>query len=171
MKIAPQQNFIVPRRINSLAFVDTSDRYVSKLEKHIAKAEEAMKYSSDRFDILIISLATGALVLSLGSASGLLANIPKVDTSLLKFGWLMMIGSILANLVSQISGYFANQKDIEVSNNLIRLKRNKQTIGTQKILEFWCTTYNKATLILNGLSMLLLVTGMVTMVLFYSNNI
>jgi hypothetical protein len=170
MNISDSPNHSVPKRMN-YSSTDKNERYVSKMEKHIEKASEAMKYSSDRFDILIISLATGALVLSVGSSSGLLSKIPKLDTSFLKFAWLMMVCSILSNLISQISGYFANEKDIQVSNNLIRLKRGKQMTGNQDNLKRWCSTFNRATLVLNGLSMVLLIVGMIFLVTFYSKNI
>ena len=53
---------------------DIHDRRLSKLEKHVEFAKGSSKYSSDRFDILIISLATSSLILSIGFAKDVIPN-------------------------------------------------------------------------------------------------
>lgn len=149
---------------------DKHERYLDKLEKHISLAKESSKYSSDRFDILLISLSTSALILSIGFVDKIIPNLQCVNTSLLKLAWLLFVTALVSNLTSQVTGYFSNVFDIKVTTNLIRNERGKQLKGNQKKFEVFCKTLNSLTLILNALSLTSLVTGIVLMVLFFSNN-
>lgn len=45
--------------------IDKENRYIEKLEAHIKSCKEASDYSIGRFDILIITLASGALGFSM----------------------------------------------------------------------------------------------------------
>jgi len=150
---------------------DKHERYLEKLEKHISLAKESSIYSSDRFDILLISLSTSALVLSIGFVDKVIPNLGCIDTSLLKFSWLLFVITLISNLISQVSGFYANQYDIKVTRNLIRGKRGSKLKGDQKKLEKSCKNLNRLTLNLNGASLLSLITGIIILVLFFSNNI
>jgi len=150
---------------------DIHDRYLSKLEKHVEFAKGSSKYSSDRFDILIISLATSLLILSIGFVKDVIPNFSNINTVILKISWLLFLIALVSNLISQVTGYYANKYDIKVTTNLIREERGKLMKGDQKILESACSCLNRTTLILNGLSLLCLISGIVTLVIFFSNNI
>ena len=150
---------------------EKEDRYVAKLDKHIDDAKEAVKYSSDRFDVLIISLSTSALILSIGFAKNVIPDLKNINTSLLKTALIILVSSLIANLVSQVTGYFSNKLDIKVTRNLIRKRRGLTPKGKQKKLHFWCSFLDYLTLTLNGSSLFLLIIGIVTLVIFFSNNI
>lgn len=150
---------------------DKHERYLDKLEKHISLAKESSKYSSDRFDILLISLSTSALILSIGFVDKVIPNLQCISTFLLKSAWLLFVVALVSNLTSQVTGYYSNHFDIRVTKNLIRDERGKQLKGNQKKLEAFCNILNSLTLIFNAVSLFSLVTGIIILVLFFSNNI
>jgi hypothetical protein len=150
---------------------DKHERYLNKLEKHVEFSKEASKYSADRFDILLISLSTSALVLSIGFVKNVIPNIKEIDTSFLKTSWLLFVVALIANLTSQVTGLYSHKYDIKVTRNLIREERGKLPKGVQKNFEFYCEWLNKTTLTLNGISLLTLLSGIIILVLFFSNNI
>lgn len=147
------------------------DRYLNKLEKHIEKAKEASRYSSDRFDILLISLSTSALVLSIGFVKNIFPDLGCINTSMLKTSWLLFVLCLLSNLISQVSGYYAHQFDIKVNINKIRLERGNEPRGKQKRLKRNLNIFNNVTIWLNGFSLLFLLAGIIIIVLFFSINI
>lgn len=151
--------------------VPPDDRYLSNLEKHIERAREAEKYSADRFDILLISLSSTALVLSIGFVNNVISDLKAVDTSLLKTSWLLFVVTLISNLLSQVSGYYAHVYDIKVTRNLIRAERGKNQKGNQELYEIYCSILNKITIVLNGISLLCLITGIITIVSFFSRII
>lgn len=150
---------------------DKHERYLDKLEKHISLAKESSKYSSDRFDILLISLSTSALILSIGFVDKVIPNLHYISTSYLKTSWLLFVVALISNLTSQVTGYYSNIFDIRVTRNLIREERGKLLKGNQEKLEAFCKNLNRLTLILNGVSLLSLVSGIIILVVFFSNNI
>lgn len=150
---------------------DKHERYLNKLEKHVEFSKEASKYSSDRFDILLISLSTSALVLSIGFVKNVIPNLKEIDTSLLKTSWLLFVIALIANLISQVTGFYSHKYDIKVTINLIRDERGNLPKGDQRSFKFYCEILNKTTLTLNGISLLTLLSGVIVLVLFFSNNI
>ena len=144
---------------------------MDKLEKHVLSAKDSSKYSIDRFDILLISLSTSALILSIGFVEKVLPNIDKIDSSLLKLSWLLFVIVLISNLTSQVTGYYGNQYDIKVTKNLIREERGKPLKGNQIKLESQCKNLNRLTLIFNGISLFSLISGIIALVGFFSNNI
>ncbi|WP_167611139.1 hypothetical protein [Maribellus sediminis] len=147
------------------------DRYIRNLQNHIDSTKESTRYSSDRFDVLIISLSTSALVFSIGFVKDIIEDIHLIDTSLLKTSWLLFVLSIVSNLISQISGYYSNNLEISISRNLIREERGKSLPKNHKILELIKKNLNKFTIGLNGISFISLIGGICLIVLFFSNNI
>jgi hypothetical protein len=73
-------------------------------------------------------------------------------------------------LISQVSGYYAHMYDVKATTNDIRKVRGKAIKGNQSLYEKWCDRLNWATTSLNGLSLLSLIAGIITIVLFFSNN-
>src|SRR5690606_19632229 len=108
------------------------ERYLGNLEKHIERAQEAEKYSADRFDILLISLSSTALALSIGFVNNVVPDLKATDTSLLKTSWLLFVLTLISNLTSQVSGYYAHVYDIKTTRNIIREERGKNHKGNQK---------------------------------------
>lgn len=151
--------------------LDKHDRYLSKLENHIQFSKDASRYSSDRFDILLISLSTSSLVLSIGFVKNIVPDLKCIDTTTLKISWLLFVICLISNLISQVSGYYSHHFDIKVTRNLIREERGRNYKGNQNKYERYCSNLNRVTLWLNGFSLLLLITGIVLLVFFFSNQI
>jgi len=146
-------------------------RYIEKLEKYIESCEEAATYSIQRFDILIISLASGGLVLSIGFVKDVIQNFHKTDTSTLKVSWFLFGITLIVNLLSQVTGYLANNLDIRTSRNLIRIERGKDPKGNQDRLLKIVTFYNVGTNILNLTSIATLIGAIIFMITFIYKNV
>lgn len=160
-------------KTNNINKGDTApdERYLSNLEKHIERAKEAQKYSADRFDILLISLSSTALALSIGFVNNVVPDLKATDTSLLKTSWLLFVVTLISNLTSQVSGYYAHVYDIKTTRNLIRAERGKNQKGNQKKFETYCSNLNNTTNVLNAISLLCLFGGIITIVSFFSRII
>jgi hypothetical protein len=146
-------------------------RYINKLERFIEKSEETSKYSIERFDLLLISLSTTALVLSIGFVKDLIPNFKEIDTSYLKFSWLLLSLSLILNLISQVTGYFANEYSISVTKNIIKIERGKKESENQKTFIRWETFLSKTTMILNGICLFSFIIGSIILIKFISTNI
>jgi hypothetical protein len=146
-------------------------RYLEKLEKHKEDSSLSAKYSSDRFDILVISLSTTSLIFSIGFIKDF--NIVKdcINLILIKTAWIMFSTSIISNLISQITGYFTSIYDIKIDTNSIRNERGKKSKGNNDSFIRISNRLNKATLYLNAFSFLNLIIGIIFLITFFSNNI
>jgi len=147
------------------------DRYIRKLEEHIIHSKSSTIYSSNRIDILIITISTTALVTTIGFSKTILNEEINIDVELLKCSWLLFVISIVVNLLSQQSSYHSHKYDIMVTNNLIRTARGKNIIGDEVRQGRLCNTLNSITEGLNLTSLLSLIIGLITVVIFFSNNI
>jgi len=147
------------------------DRYIGKLEQHLDSTKENTRYSSDRFDILIISLSTSALVFSIGFIKDIVKDFSSLDTSFLKTSWLLFVIALISNLISQVSGYFSSYYDIRVTTSLIREERGNPKDEDLDENEKRCKTFNYITHILNLISLSSFIIGVIILVNFISNNI
>ncbi|MBT2561579.1 hypothetical protein J7E50_12110 [Pedobacter sp. ISL-68] len=143
------------------------ERRIEMLEKHIEKAEKGAEYSIVRFDLLVISLSTGALLLSINYAKDLTGY---SHVGYLKFSWLMLGICIIGNLTSQVTGYYTNLKDISVTKNMVRQKRGKAFKGNQERLKRMCKLYSKTTLILNLVSLMTFAIGLIALGIYFKTN-
>lgn len=141
-------------------------RYIRNLKKHISAADSNVKYSLDRFDILIISISSGGLVFSMGFVKDILSEINNVDFTLLKFSWVGFSFSIIINLLSQVSSYFANSFDIKITRNLIKEERGKPIIWNKRNLEIKQNICDFLTNLFNALSLLSLIISICLLVVF-----
>ena len=107
--------------------------YISDLKEYLSKAENRVKYSLERFDILIISLSSGGLILALN----LYKNFQElfVDKVFVKLSWLFFSIALIINLSSQVTGYLANKYDIKGTQNEIYEIEKKKIIGNQKHID------------------------------------
>lgn len=142
------------------------ERYIQNLETHIEKTESNLKYSLDRFDILIISISSGGLVFSMGYVKDILSKSMQDDFSLLKISWVFFGTSIILNLLSQVTSYYANKNEILISRNIIRQERNKPMAGSQSKLECAKRMFNFLTNSFNFLSLLLLISAIIVLIVF-----
>lgn len=146
-------------------------RYLDKLEKHKEDSRLSAKYSSDRFDILIISLSTTSLILSIGFIKDFIKGDECFDLGLIKLAWIAFSISIISNLFSQITGYFTNKYEIKIDTNLIREERGKKMKGNNDSFLKISNRLNKSTLFLNGFSFLSLIIGIILIIIFFNNSI
>jgi hypothetical protein len=148
-----------------------ADRYINQLERHIEKAEDHKKYSSDRFDILSISISTTALIFSIGFVKDIVKNYGEIDKSDLKIAWLLLSITICLNFISQLVSYYAHDIDIRISENIIRRKRGYKVQGNQNKYEKICNFLSILTEILNWSGLLGIILGISKLVVFFSNNL
>lgn len=153
------------------------DVYCKKMESHIDKTKENMRYAIDRFDILIISISSGGLVFSMGFVKDLIQkneNVCKccqnsVDLTLVKISWVLLALAILSNLFSQLSSYYASSREVKICQNLLRKKENKsyspieKIEGRKRFLDF-------LTKLLNWISLISLCFAVILLFIFMSNN-
>lgn len=146
---------------------EKNEKYLSALKEYILKAENRVKYSIERFDILIITLSSGGLVLGIS----LYSNFNEADKFLVGLSWMFFSTALIINLLSQISGYFANKLDIKCVNNIIDGIEKREISGNPKLLETIHKICNKGTDILNLLSFICLVIGIIQTIIFVNCNI
>lgn len=148
-----------------------SKRYIKNLEIHIENTNSNIKYALDRFDILIISISSGGLVFSMGFVKDLLPKEQIIDLLYLKISWILFGLSIIFNLLSQVTSYYANKFEITISQNLIRLERKESEICNQNSVECKKKIFNFMTNFLNWSSFFLLVTAILMLIHFVVNSI
>ena len=138
--------------------------HLSDLKSYLLKAEERVKYSLERFDILIISLSSGGLVLALNLFKNFQNNC--IDKNLLSLSWLFFSLALIINLLSQVTGYLANKYDIKGTRNEIYEIEKKSTNGNPKWIERYQNISDFLTKWLNISSFLSLATGIILLILF-----
>jgi hypothetical protein len=147
------------------------EKYIEKLEKYSESTKRAMDYSVERFDILIISLSTSGLILSIGFVKNIIKDFDKIDPWLLKTTWLLFACSLIMNLFSQVTGYYANMLDMKVTDENIRLEKGKDEKINLDLNELFHKLFNSGTLLLNAGSLFCLISAIITLILFISNHV
>lgn len=137
-------------------------KYINSLKQYITTAEARVKYSLERFDILIISLSSGGLALS----TSLYENFKNADKTLINIAWIFFSSALIINLLSQITGYKANKLDIKCTNILIDEVKGKEKEGSHKKLDCIKEIYNSLTAVFNTFSFLSLTIAIILIILF-----
>lgn len=146
-------------------------QYIDKLEKHQENTKANIKYSLDRFDILIITISSGGLVLSLNFLKEILSSGSYYCSTLIFLSWIAFASAIIINLFSQVSGYFANKIELKITKNIIRKEKKKPEIINQSKFEKKKTCLDNLTQIFNGLSLLALILGIILLIIFINNTL
>jgi hypothetical protein len=141
-------------------------RFIKKLEEHKEKTDSNLKYSIDRFDILIISIASGGLVFSMNFVKDLIPEGTVVKFGLIKISWILFGLAIIFNLLSQVTSYYANKFELKITRNIIRQERKKEMQGDQTKYENKERVLDFLTIQLNGYSLISLISGLVIFVIF-----
>lgn len=149
---------------------DLHDRYLAKLESYVVNCKESQRYSSDRFDVLIISLSTTALVLSIGFIKNIFPDLVEIPTGNLKTSWLLYVLSISFNLISQTTSYYGSHYDIKCVKSEIEFELGKEHHQKHKKFDKLSRRFGNCTVILNQLSLLLFVVATGFIIFFLSNN-
>ena len=103
--------------------------------------------------------------------SHLYSNFKSVEKELINYAWICFSIALILNLISQISGYFANKFDIMCTNNLIdETERDEKNINVE-INDTIKKILNYVTYTLNIGSLICLITGIIQLTMFVNNKI
>lgn len=144
---------------------------IERLEKHNENVQQTIKYSVDRFDILVISLSSGGIALCTTFAKDILELFPCINILLLKIASALFGLTITFNLFSQVTSYFACKNEVQAVKNLIREKKGKPHIGNQKLIESSKKNFNTSTQILNAICLISLTTAIILVAVFMFNKL
>ena len=147
------------------------EKYIEQLQTYVETTQKAVDYSVERFDILIISLSTSGLILSIGFVKDIIKDFSKVDPILLKITWLLFASSLIMNLLSQVTGYYANKMDLKVTKDLIRTEKGEESKINVNRTECFHKIFNSFTIVLNAGSLIGLITGIITLIIFISKYV
>ncbi len=141
---------------------------------HLNNTRDRTNYAIRRMDLLIISISGGSIFLIFQilktQASG---DINIENTTLLKLSGLVFLLAIIANFISQLTGYYAN--DNEEKYTLIEIKKIEEeetetekeiNDSMQKRYDSKVKSYNEFTNILNVISIGLMFLGLIFLVYF-----
>ena len=140
------------------------EKFIAELEEHIKCCKDAVTYSITRFDILIISLSSGALGFSISYIKDITQNKSYCTLWELKLSWILFGLSLIMNLVSQATSYYANKIEIEISKGLMKVQ-NKKIINHEN-LDKRKTSFDKCTVWLNGGSLFSFILGIIFLIVF-----
>ena len=146
-------------------------KQIERLEKHAENTAQSIKYSVERFDILIISLSSAGIALCASFAKDTLEICPCINTMLLKISSALFGIAIILNLFSQVTSYVACKNEIQAVKNIIREKKNKPMIGNQDAFEKNKGSFNTSTLILNFACLISLICAMIFISVFMFNKL
>ncbi len=145
------------------------EKVITEIKDKKLKAIESVKYSTDRIDIVVISLSTGAIALTIN----IISNLKECELTnliwFLKLSLLSFVVSIILNLLSQLSSFYhfklkVERFDIQIENLRKTSEKDDEKSNTYKTKMFY---YNKITNILNYLSTYLLIIGIILLSLFF----
>lgn len=149
---------------------DNIEKEIAEIKDKKLKANDSAKYSTDRIDIVVISLSTGAIALTIS----IFTNLKACDYSnlvwFLKFSLLSFTISIISNLMSQITAFYHFKLKVERFDILIENlkkgneKENEKSISHKK--KMLC--YNRTTDMLNHISTYLLIFGIIFLLLYFT---
>jgi len=140
-------------------------KHIEYLKEYIKSAESRAKYSIERFDILIISLSSGGIALSVGFYD----KFESVNKNSVFYGCLFFAISLIINLLSQVTGYYANRNDIKYSKEEIRELEKKQFKKDYQKYDCYKRIFDFLTNLFNGFSLLGLIVGIVFILSFIKN--
>lgn len=140
----------------------TDENYIRDLKEYNKTAEARLKYSIERFDILIISLASGGLVLGIN----LHLSFTSAEKVLINYGWFCFSLALISNLLSQLTGYVANKCDIKsVIAEIDEIERDIKNVSS-KCYDIWEKIFDKVTHLLNLISLISLIAGIILILIF-----
>jgi len=151
------------------------EKYVSQLKEWLSERNKDKHYSLEQFDKLIIALSSGGLVLTIGFVKDIVKITAETDTFLLKFCWFSLTAALIFILMSQISCFWANNIEINITNQEIREIEEVGEFNDKatriKIKRFFFKISNALISILNVSSFLVLILGIILFIVFVNQNI
>lgn len=145
-----------------------NEKYIEKLKLHQDDCKEGSDYAVKRFDILIISLSSGAIALITGILKDMIDN--RSNNLSIKIAICLFGGAIIVNLTSQITAYYANIYEIKITKSIIRKQKGKPSLPNEHKLEVWKNWLNNSTIFLNAVSFLSFIVGTTFLIIFTLTN-
>lgn len=145
------------------------DRLIDSRTKDKEKIERTMHYASDRFDILVIALSSSFFLASVGylkTSNGQEHNC----LPLLFVSWALFVTCTISNLFSQVTSFYGSLNNWRLVRNKIRALRGGNQIGTNAEHNRKLNQLNKATTVLNAVSLLSITIGLISLVTFFISN-
>lgn len=140
--------------------------YIEALELHRQRCKEASDYALKRFDILIITLSSGALAFSMGFIKDVVGISNNVNFILIKLAWISFGAAVILNLISQITSYYANILESNIIASLIKKEKGKKPLAKECQWELGKSIFDACTIYLNGISFLCFATGTILLITF-----
>ena len=149
--------------------------YINNLENWLTERKKDLDYSLEQFDKLIIMLASGGLVLTIGFVRDIVDITKSTDTFLLKGCWYLLAFALIINLLAQISSFLANKIEIGITNiEINELKTNGEFDENSKRIKSkkrWFNFSNTSVKILNIISFVFIIIGISLFIVFVNQNI
>jgi hypothetical protein len=137
-------------------------QHISNLNEYIKTAESRAKYSLERFDILIITLSSGGIALSMS----FFENFIEINKTQVYIGCVFFALAVIINLLSQVTGYYANRFDIKYSIQEVREIEKKEFESDYEKYDCYKKIFDFITTLFNIISLLIFITGMTFIILF-----
>lgn len=146
-----------------------------KLERWIKHEERSLSnkwYAIARFDLLIITISSGALYVIFETFKFITENKPCLSLDILKYSSAAFTISIFVNFISQILGFFANSYEAVYANKIIKGETDKdinQAEYKKDLISIDKNIYciNSSLTIANILSIIAMIIGIILLGVFY----
>jgi len=116
------------------------------------KMENMLNHSLDQYDKLLVYMAGGGLVFSVGFVKDVVRITDDTNTVLLKVSWALLALSLILVLLSYRTAYLSSYKELEEDNDK-------------------SDSWDEATKTLNIWSLVLLIAGIVSFIVFVIVNV
>ena len=151
------------------------EQYINNLENWLAERKKDLDYSLEQFDKLIIMLASGGLVLTIGFVRDIVDITENTNTFLLKGCWYLLAFALIINLLAQISSFLANKIEIGITSIEINELKTKGEFDENskpiKSKRRWFNFSNSSVKILNIISFISIIIGISLFIIFVNQNI
>lgn len=149
--------------------------YIKELTRWVQNREKDLDYAYEQFDKLIITLASGGLVLTIGFVKDIVHIIPSTDTTLLKYSWYLFTSSLIIALLGHIFAILANRIIISIKIEEIDAHKEKVEFNNNSIrirLKRWIfKSINLSLKSTNIIAFISLLTAIIVFVTFVNQNI
>ncbi|MGL2963633.1 hypothetical protein ACSVH2_07425 [Flavobacterium sp. RSB2_4_14] len=139
--------------------------HIDKLNAHVNSAKLRAKYGLERFDILIISLSSGGIALS----ATFFEKFEDIDKLNVFWACIFFSVALVINLLSQVTGYYANNYDIKYTLEEIRETEKKKYYKNYKVYDCYKNVFNVLTTLFNLISLISFIVGIICLLLFINN--
>lgn len=144
---------------------EKQDRKVAEWTKWIDKTEKSIEYSTNRFDILVITMSSSFLTLSVGYFRLVEKPIEFCTSLWIYSAWIFFAICLISNLLSQVSSYVANRSELSAARMYLDDLLEGTNTNTDR-LDSLATKYNTFTHTLNITSLTSIIIGVIAVLVF-----